>query len=400
MNKRLSRGGAALTAALMGGVLAGCGAGTASSAGGGGALCDDGKITIGAVKALSGGFSFFDAVGDKSGQLAVDLVNRDGGINGCEVEMTTKDMKSDPAVGAQVARELVRDGAEVLIVPNDQDLGMPAAQVAQREKIFALSPGGASENFGTAVGALFANGGTTSKENAYAAVQFSKDKGYDAVYYVTLDRYEYFNLMEKNFRELSGLEELGRSVVDPGQTDFGAVVSDIKRSIAGADNPMVYVASQYPDAPTLVNQLRKAGVDTPVVGNAAFSSRDLPKALAGNTKDVYYAAGTYFEGDDISDDAETFIAEYEKKFGVFPENLNATESYWSMWALFDAIEKADSLDGQKIADALFAQKDLQVPLKTIGQWEQGHIVGSTVILGFTADGKFEQVATYNAADDN
>jgi branched-chain amino acid transport system substrate-binding protein len=396
---RLSRGGLAVCAIVMSGTLAACGAATGEKAASdGGGLCSAGSIKIGAVKALSGGFSFFDKVGDQADQLAVDEVNQQGGIDGCKVEMTTKDMQSNPAVGGQVARELIRDKSQILLVPNDQDLGMPAAQAAQQAGIFSLSPAGASDTFGTAVGQLFANGGTTSAENAYAAVQFAKSKGYDSVYYVTLDAYEYFNLMEKNFRSLSGLHQLGRSVVQSGQTDFSAVVSDIKRSVAGADHPVVYVATQYPDAPTLINQLRKAGVDTPVIGNAAFSSRDLPKALGGNTKDVYYAAGAYFEGDDISADAKDFIAAYEKKFKTFPENLNATESYWTMWALFDAIKAAHSTDGKAIADALFAQRDLQVPLKEIGKWQDGHIVGSTVIIGFTPDGKFEKVATYNAAD--
>lgn len=393
---RISLGRNVAAAALVSGLVVVWGNARAAAPAGEQNLCPGGKITIGAAKALSGGFSFFDAVGNKADQLAIDLVNQEGGINGCKLELITKDTKSDPAVGAQVARELLRTGVQILLVPNDQDVGMPAAQVAARAGIFSLSPGGASDSFGAAVGPLFANGGTTSAQNAYAAVQFAKSKGYQSVYYVTLEQFAYFTLMEKNFGATSGLKQLGRSVVTAGQTDFSAVVSAIKRSIAGAPNPVIYAATMYPDAPTLVKQLREAGVDTPIIGNAAFSSPDLPKALGGRTKDVYYAAGTYYEGDDAGPGAKKFVAAYKQKYEVFPPNLNAPESYWTMWALFDAIKSANSLDGKAIAKALFAQKNLELPLKTLGRWEHGHIVGSTVVIGFTADGKFKEVASYKA----
>mgnify|MGYP001588174951 FL=1 len=49
-----------------------------------------------------------------------------------------------------------------------------------------------------------------------------------------------------------------------------------------------------------------------------------------------------------------------------------------------------------MAAALLAQKDLQVPLKKIFTWEDQHIVGSTVIIGFTETGDFRLVESYEA----
>lgn len=359
--------------------------------------CVGGSIKIGAAKALTGGFSFYDSAGSNADQLAIDEINAQGGIDGCKIEMTVKDMKSDPALGGQVAKELIADGAQIILVPNDKDLGLAAAQAAQAAGVFSLSPGGASQDFGAAVGPLFANGGTTSEELANAAAKFANAQGYQSAFYIVNEGFAFFTLQEDAFKAESGLTDLGRVAVESGQTDFSAVVTKVKEGLAGASSPVIYAPVFFPDAAALVKQLREGGVTAPVVGNSAFSSRDWPQAAGvQNLKDVYYAAGTYFEGTDVPADAKEFTAAYEEKFGQFPPNSNPAESYWTMWALFDALRSAGSTSGDAIAKALLAQRDLTVPLKTIFEWKDQHIVGSTVIIGFTDSGEFQLVASYGS----
>jgi len=371
-------------------------ASSATDSSSGGAFdCKDGAIKIGAAKALTGGFSFYDAAGSNSDALAIEEINAQGGIGGCMIEMTVKDMKSDPALGGQVAKELIQGGAQIILVPNDKDLGLGAAQAAEAAGIFSLSPGGASQDFGASVGSLFANGGTTSQELARAAAQFANEQGYKSVVYITNESFAFFTLQEDTFKAESGLADLGRVAIENGQTDYSAVVTRAKDALAAGESPMIYLASYFPDAAVLAKQLREGGVTAPIVGNSAFSSRDFA-ATAGvaNVKDVFYAAGTYFEGTDVPEDAKVFTAAYEAKYGEFPPNSNPAESYWTMWALFDALKVAGSTDAKAVASALLAQTNLTVPLKTITKWQDQHIVGSTVIIGFTDTGDFKLAASY------
>ncbi|WP_422758506.1 ABC transporter substrate-binding protein [Paenarthrobacter sp. C1] len=365
-----------------------------AEAAGGKDLCSEGAITIGSAKALSGAFSFYDAAGNNAEQMAVEQINAKGGINGCQVKLVTKDTKSDPAVGSQVARELIREGAQVLLPPADSGLGTPAAMAAQSQGIFSMA-GASGDDYAPGVGKLFATGGSMAGQNGKTAAAFAKEQGYDSVYFATLDAFQYFTVNEDAFKKDAGLKELGRSVLKPGQTDFAAVVSDIKRSISAGSKPLVFLATMYPDAPTLITQLRKAGVDTPVIGNATWSTRNMLKALDGNTQNVFYSGGAYTEGDDASPAALEFVKNYKDKTGAYPENHQAQETYWSVWALLDAIKTANSVDGAAIEKALFAQKDLELPMRTIKKWENGQSLGSTVIVGFTPAGQFQQVKTYN-----
>lgn len=389
----------ALIAALGGNLLlAGCGPSGQSPepAAAEGDFCADGKITLGSAKALSGSFSYYDTAASHAEELAVELVNEQGGINGCEVELVTQDMKSDPAVARQVASELIADGADVFLPPNTDGLGTPAAQEAQREGVFSMA-GASGDDYAPAVGALFATGGSMASLNGATAAAFAADQGYDSVYYVTNDTFAYFGTVEEYFRENIGdeLTDLGSSAIEFGQTDFAAVISDIKRTVDGGENPMILLATNYPDAPTMVNQLRKAGLDTPVVGNATWATKNIVDALGGETENVYYTAGAYTEGDDAPEATVEYVNRYKEKYGTFPENHQAVESYWTMWALFDAIGTAESTDGAAIEEALFAQTDLELPMRTVYQWKDGHILGSNVVVGFDADGAFELVETYN-----
>lgn len=383
--------GALLTSLL----LSGCASsGTAKADGAGKDLCSEGAITIGSAKALSGAFSFYDAQGNNAEQMAVEQINAKGGINGCQVKLVTKDTKSDPAVGSQVARELIREGAQVLLPPADSGLGTPAAMAAQSQGVFSMA-GSSSDDYAPGVGKLFATGGSMAGQNGKTAAAFAKEQGYDSVYFATLDAFQYFTVNEDSFKKNAGLKELGRSVLKHGQTDFAAVVSDIKRSVISGSKPVIFLATAYPDAPTLITQLRKAGVNTPVLGNATWSTRNMVKALDGNTQGVFYSGGTYTEGDDASPAALEFVNAYKAKTGAYPENHQAQETFWSVWALFDAIKTANSVDGAAIEKALFAQKDLELPMRTIKKWENGQSLGSTVIVGFTPTGQFQQVKTYS-----
>lgn len=368
---------------------------TSVTSAGGAFDCVGGAIKIGAVKALTGGFSFYDGAGSKSDQLAIDQINANGGIGGCQIEMTVKDMKSDPALGGQIAKELIAEGAQILLVPNDKDLGLSAAQAAQAAGIFSLSPGGASQDFGATVGPLFANGGTTSQELARAAVRFASEQAYDSVFYITNESFAFFTLQEETFRAETTMTDLGRTNVENGQTDFSAVVTRVKDAVAAGENPTIYMATYFPDAAVLVKQLREGGVTAPIIGNSAFSSIDFSNtAGVENVKDVYYAAGTYFEGTDVPADAKEFTAAYEAAYGEFPPNSNPAESYWTMNALFKALEQAGSTNAEAVAAALLGQKDLTVPLKKIFEWQDQHIVGSTVVIGFTETGDFRLAAAY------
>src|SRR5215472_18036661 len=116
----------ALLAAVVIG-LAACGTGSSSSgtsSGPGSLACKNGHILIGLDKGTTGASAFFDTAGLQGTQIAIDEQNAADGIHGCQIATVAGDTQSNPAVGGQVAQSLIRQGVQILVVPDDFDLGI------------------------------------------------------------------------------------------------------------------------------------------------------------------------------------------------------------------------------------------------------------------------------------
>ena len=121
--------------------------------------CKDGALTVGIAKAKSGGASFFDVAGTRGAKIAFDQINAKGGIKGCQIKVDRGRHEERPGRGAQVARSLIDKGAQILLVPDDFDLGIAAARVGQKAGVLTLSTAASSTEFAKAVGDKFFNGG-------------------------------------------------------------------------------------------------------------------------------------------------------------------------------------------------------------------------------------------------
>ncbi len=358
----------------------------------------DGVITIGASRAATGPFAFFDVSGLNGAKLAIDKINAEGGLGGHQIKIVDKDTKSDPAVAGQVAQELLTAGAEILLVPDDMDMGIAAAQIGQGAGVLTIAPSASSVLFGPAVGNLFFNGGTNTDDLGNGGAVFLQKQGWDGEYSVTNNDFNFFQAQTEVFKARSGVTDLGSSVMKSGQTDFAPIISEIRKlgdKFPDAKNPVIWGSMYFPDIATFIKQLRDAGIDYPVLGNFTWSSQDLAKIIGPDrVSNIYFLTGAYYEGEDASAEMKDFVAAYEKAYGRYPENSQAVGAYWTMFAVFEAIKSAGSLDGEALSKAMYAQQSLEVPGRTILKWVDGHQYGTVDVVGFDAQGNYRLVETF------
>ena len=94
-------------------------AGAAPGAGGG-------PIGFGAALCLTGIQAPLDEPALKGAQVAVDEINKTGGVLGKQARLINLDCKSDPVTTGNVAVKLDHQGAQAIIAPSDFDFGGPA----------------------------------------------------------------------------------------------------------------------------------------------------------------------------------------------------------------------------------------------------------------------------------
>ena len=328
--------------------------------------CDGGSIKVGIVKSLTGDFSFFDNAGAQGEMLALEIADQQGGIDGCPVEVIMGDLKSDPSLARQTAKDVIAKGAQILFVPGDFDFGIGASQAAAEAGILAMSAESASVDWPTAAGGRFFVGGTTNEDLGVGQAVFAGDKGWDTAYVVTNEALTFFIDLERVFAANFNGVILGRDVVAMGQPDYSAVISNIRNA---GEVDVIVGNDFFPFVGTFIKQLRDAGVDTPVLGNSTYSSQALPELVGRDrVQEIYYVSQSFYEGANPDPATADFVARYQTRFEVFPENVNAVLGYWGGLLIVNALRKAGSADADALANALDAQSGFGLPGAVLLRW--------------------------------
>ena len=89
------------------------------------AQAEDG-ITIGMAVAMSGWMEAYDGEATKMAQLWIEQQNAKGGLLGKPIKVVSGDTKTDRVEGAKVGQDLIKQGANLLLVSADYDYGGPA----------------------------------------------------------------------------------------------------------------------------------------------------------------------------------------------------------------------------------------------------------------------------------
>ena len=320
-----------------------------------GGTSDKGTIIIGAALCQTGIQAPLDEPSLRGAQLAVDLLNEKGGILGKQVELLNMDGKSDPVTVGNVAKQMIDKGAVAIIAPSDFDFGGPASREAQTAGLVGISPCASSPLYGSA--ALGDKQFTMSMWNttmgAATAEYAWNTKGLKSVYVVTDDFIDYTKSLSRYF--IARFEELGGEVIfedtyTQGQGDVSAQLARIKALDTPPD--FIYVSSYMPDLALIIRTFRESGLNMPIYGGDSYDDPALFEALGtqyGN--DIYFDTHGYLSA--AANPAYTEFADaYVKKFGNDPDAVWIMPGFDVVNLLAQAMEKAGSTDGAKVAKAM------------------------------------------------
>jgi len=144
-----------------------------------------------------------------------------------------------------------------------------------------------------------------------------------------------------------GVQVLSYDSYEAGAQDFGPLLASIK-----SKEPQVLFAVSYiADAILLTRQARELELDLEafVGGGAGFTMPQYVESLGDDAEGVFtvsqWSSSVNWPG------AGEFSDKHESKYGYRPE-YHAAETYASTYVIADAIERAASLDKEKIRQAL------------------------------------------------
>ncbi len=334
-------------------------------------------IKVGVYGDLTGQTSSFGQSTKNGIELAVEEINKGGGINGKQIQLVIEDDQGRPEQAKTVVSKLINQDKVVAVLGEVASTNsLAAAPVAQEAKIPMITPSSTNpkvtevgdyisrvcfiDPFQGAVMAKFATKTLNAKTAAILGdVNADYSKGLTQFF-------------EEEFTKQGG-KVLAKEAYTQTDPDFKGQLTKI-RSL----NPdVIYVPGYYGQVGIIAKQARELGMNQPLLGGDGWDSPELWKLGGASLKDTYIS--NHYSADNPAPVVQDFVKNYQAKFGVVPDSLAAL-AYDAAKVLADAIKRAGGTDSAKLKDAINATKNFAGVTGTITLDEKRNAVKPAVVL--------------------
>lgn len=354
-------------------------------------------IKIGHAVALTGDASIWGQSESKALKMWVEKINKQGRINGKEIQLVTYDTRADSVEAVNVAKRMIQQDKVVAIIGAAQS-GVTIAMTAVTEP--ARVP---------LVATTATNPVVTVKDNAVrphtfrvcfidpfqgtVAASFARERLNAKTAAVLYDvGSDYSAWLAQYFVE--AFERIGGTVVAKeafrsGELDYRAMLGKIKQS-----NPdVIFIPTAQKEAALAMKQARDLKYEGTFLGGDNWGSPDIITLGGQAVEGAYFVNLAHLEDPDIQD----FIKEYRQKYGSDPVLPNPVMAIDALMLLAEAIKRAGSTDGDAIAKAIEGIKDLPVLTGKLTMDPSTHNpLNKPAIIQQIKGGKFVFVEKYTA----
>jgi branched-chain amino acid transport system substrate-binding protein len=310
-------------------------------------------IIIGAVKAISGFMSAFDVPPLRGAELAVQDINKAGGVMGRPLKIQIVDYHSKPEDAGPAAKDLIGKGASLILTACDFDLGSPAALAAQSANVLAFSDCAGSVQFGVqGIGPLAYTMGNAGRSEGAVMAEFAMRKGWKTAWTLLDTDLLYYNEVCTGFKDR--FTELGGKIAgaDTFKTNDASIATQINHLRGISPAPATLMICGFPTGGSAaIRQLRAGGFNQPMISSNTYDG-DYWKKAVPTLSNFYYANYASLYGDDPNAKVNAFMKRYAARWKGVPDNSNLVTGYSVVQAFALAANKAKSLDGKVLAKTL------------------------------------------------
>lgn len=314
-----------------------------------------GGIVIGHYASMTGDTATFGTSADEGARLALDEINKAGGVLGKQVKLVTEDDRSTSAEARSTAQKLItRDKVVLLLGEIASSRSIAAAPIAQKAGVPMLSPGSTNPKV------------TQEGDYIFRACFIDPFQG------EAMARFGMENLKLKKFAILYpnnsdygvGLRDFVRDTVtkagstivaeesyaEKADKDFRGQLTKIKAAAPEA----IFVTGYYTEAGLIARQARELGLNVPLIGGDGWDSPVLVESGGQAIEGAYFT--NHYSPDEDRPEVKAFVDAYKAKYnGKIPDAM-AVLGYDAMKLAVDAIRRANGTDHKAVRDALAATK--------------------------------------------
>jgi branched-chain amino acid transport system substrate-binding protein len=384
-----------LHGALVAGAIVALGwtTGCSPSGGGGNASAAGGKadaIKVGEYASLHGSEAAFGQSSHNGTLVAVEEINKAGGILGRQIELVTEDNQSKSGESATIVKKFIsRDKVVAVLGEVASGRSLEAGPICQNSQIPMISPSSTNPDV-TKVGDYIFRVCFIDPFQGKLLAEFAKNTLKVKKAAILSDVSAPYSMgLAQFFREAftgSGGEVAVEQKYATKDKDFRAQLTAIKA--AGVE--AIFVPGYYTEVGLIVAQARQLGIPVPIFGGDGWEAPELIQIAGGKAlENTFYS--THFSPENQDPVAQKFVKAYQAKFGQTPDAMAAL-GYDSAVVLFDAIKRAGTTEPAKLRDAIAATRDFPcVTGKTT--LDANRNASKSAVIITVQDGKFKYLQT-------
>ncbi|MCL6635909.1 MAG: ABC transporter substrate-binding protein [Peptococcaceae bacterium] len=362
-------------------VAAGCGGGKETTGAQGGDI-----IKIGFLGGKTGNHAHYGIETLKGMQMAVEDINKAGGVNGKKLEIVEGDHGSNSSEAANVTQKLITQKVAAIVGDPTTGITKAAAQICQPAKVVLLSAGAVGTGVVEIGDYIFRNTLLDAVAAPAVTKYLAEDLKWKKVALVTTTGLPYSESLTAIFKDALakyGIEIVAEQSIMEKDTNFSAQVTALsKKQFDG-----LVFTGYYTEGALFMKEMRKQGLNQVMVGGDGLLGKELyqlgEKAVEGSMVYTGFAVDTK----NATGKTREFIDKYQAKYNSLPD-MFAAQGYDAVMMLADAMKAAQSSEPARFKEKLAQTRDWKGVTGTITLDEKREPIKSPVYLLEVKDQQF------------
>lgn len=337
------------------------------------------EVRVGVNLELSGFTGPFGQSALSGMHMAVNKINRLGGIKGHKVQLIVRNNALSRAGAQRETIKLITEDKVVAILGAITSVNTLAIlPIASERHIPATHPRITMEN-GQVREYAFRTCFSDPYQGTVAARFALRSLHAQQAAILTEWTSQYSRTASETF-DKTFVSQGGQVVLKAGYVRDQQDYTDLIERLREVAPEVVFIPGYYPEVGALIRQAHQAGIHSVFLGVDGWDSLRLISIAGADALKNAFFINHYFPGDPDPKVAE-FIAEYEKEYYSTPDVMAAL-GYDSVMLLADAMKRAKTLSPQDIRDALAATRKLALITGPLSYTADHEVMKSAVVIGF------------------
>ena len=307
-------------------------------------------IKIGGLAPLTGSLAIYGVTTTNGANLAIDEINKNGGILGKKVEYITLDTKGDSTEAVMAYNKLIDRGVSAIIGEITSKPSLAVAEIAAQDNMPMITPTGTQVDITEAGPSIFRVCFTNPYQGKVLAVLAKERLNADTAAIMINNSSDYSDGIAKAFIEqadILGIKITAKEGYADGDKDFRAQLTKI-----AAEQPDVLLVPEYYEQASLIaTQAREVGVKAVFIGSDGWDgiTKTLDSSSYNAIENSYFT--NHFSMQDTAPKIQNFLKSYKDTYNEDPSAFSAL-GYDAVYMVKKAIENAGSTNKEAVVDAL------------------------------------------------